>query len=85
MKTLERNQAPMSAQDRCRSRITTALSRIYASDHLGRIRQRNTRSACRKSDGLPGRPYFFKNAETKSIGSGRKVVVLCSLAISRIV
>ncbi len=32
-----------------------------------------------------GRPYFFKNAENKSIGSGRKVVVLCSLAISRIV
>jgi len=29
--------------------------------------------------------YFFKNAENKSIGSGRKVVVLCSLAISRIV
>src|SRR5437867_3610887 len=32
-----------------------------------------------------GRLYFFKNAENKSIGSGRKVVVLCSLAISRIV
>src|SRR4030095_2067558 len=32
-----------------------------------------------------GRSYFFKNAENKSIGSGRKVVVLCSLAISRMV
>jgi len=29
--------------------------------------------------------YFFKNALNKSIGSGRKVVVLCSLAISRMV
>ncbi len=29
--------------------------------------------------------YFFKNALNKSIGSGRNVVVLCSLAISRIV
>ena len=29
--------------------------------------------------------YFFKNAENKSIGSGRNVVVLCSLAISRMV
>jgi len=28
--------------------------------------------------------YFFKNALNKSIGSGRNVVVLCSLAISRI-
>ena len=30
-------------------------------------------------------PYFFKNALNKSIGSGRNVVVLCSLAISRMV
>ena len=29
--------------------------------------------------------YFFKNALNKSIGSGRNVVVLCSLAISRMV
>ena len=34
---------------------------------------------------LMARVYFFKNAENKSIGSGRKVVVLCSLAISRMV
>ena len=31
------------------------------------------------------RRYFFKNALNKSIGSGRNVVVLCSLAISRMV
>jgi len=30
-------------------------------------------------------PYFFKNALNKSIGKGRNVVVLCSLAISRMV
>ena len=30
-------------------------------------------------------PYFFKNALNKSIGNGRNVVVLCSLAISRMV
>ena len=35
--------------------------------------------------GITSNHHFFKNAETKSIGSGRKVVVLCSLAISRIV
>ena len=29
--------------------------------------------------------YFFRNALNKSIGSGRNVVVLCSLAISRMV
>ena len=29
--------------------------------------------------------HFFKNALNKSIGSGRNVVVLCSLAISRMV
>ena len=29
--------------------------------------------------------YFFRNALSKSIGNGRKVVVLCSLAISRMV
>ena len=29
--------------------------------------------------------YFFKNTENKSIGSGMNVVVLCSLAISRMV
>ena len=29
--------------------------------------------------------HFFKNAVNKSIGSGRNVVVLCSLAISRMV
>jgi hypothetical protein len=27
-------------------------------------------------------PYFFKNALNKSIGSGRNVVVVCSLAMS---
>jgi hypothetical protein len=27
--------------------------------------------------------YFFKNAENKSIGSGRNVVVLCSLPIGK--
>jgi hypothetical protein len=32
-----------------------------------------------------GRNYFFKNALNKSTGSGRNVVVLCSLAISRMV
>jgi len=32
-----------------------------------------------------GMSYFFKNALNKSIGSGRNVVVLCSLAISRMV
>jgi hypothetical protein len=34
---------------------------------------------------VAGSCYFFKNAENKSIGSGRKVVVLCSLDISRMV
>ena len=29
--------------------------------------------------------HFFKNALNRSMGSGRKVVVLCSLAISRMV
>ena len=29
--------------------------------------------------------YFFKNALNKSIGNGKNVVVLCSLAISRMV
>ena len=29
--------------------------------------------------------YFFKNALNRSIGNGRNVVVLCSLAISRMV
>jgi hypothetical protein len=32
-----------------------------------------------------GFAHFFKNGPNKSIGIGRKVVVLCSLAISRIV
>ena len=43
---------------------------------------------CRMSNGNSNRlwlAYFFKNALNKSIGSGRNVVVLCSLAISRMV
>gem|GEM_PF-1440152 len=43
--------------------------------------------ACRRAwSGESASPfYFFKNALNKSIGSGRNVVVLCSLAISRMV
>ena len=42
-------------------------------------------SPSQSSYSYSGIPYFFKNALNKSIGSGRNVVVLCSLAISRMV
>ena len=74
---------PVSKAKRTGWPLILASTKILSSS--ARTGAKQTHSKAMANVAFKCSAHFFKNALNKSIGSGRNVVVLCSLAISRMV